>query len=299
MDAPTRPAKARQLTADLSLGDGLQEMLAGAHGALSRRANDARYPTAEAIHRFRVGLRRLRSILSAFGDAFPERERHALSDRLRAVAQRYGRVREWDVFLGTSLAPLRAEMPEEMALAALERQARKARRAALPPGDTLKSHLAAIEQALAEAPWLQRPAPARTEIWAMPLRDYAVGLLDERHRKLRKRLKRVDLADAANFHRLRIRVKKLRYPIELLRSLFDKDLAEAYLKRLVQLQDLMGRMNDARVAGTLVKALAPAPPLRAQHLLDGWIAREIETCRERFPARARAFRRADPFWEAQ
>ncbi|MGO8919645.1 MAG: CHAD domain-containing protein, partial [Stellaceae bacterium] len=188
MDAPTpRLAQAPELTADLGVGDGLQEMLAGALGALSRRANGARYPTAESIHRFRVGLRRLRSILSAFNDAFPERERRALGDRLRAVAQRYGRAREWDVFLDHSVAPLRAAMPEEAALAALERLARKARRAVLPPNDTLKANLAIIEQAVAEAPWLRRPAPGRTEIWAMPLRDYAAGLLDQRHRKLRKR----------------------------------------------------------------------------------------------------------------
>lgn len=297
MDVSTRPAKPPELTADLSVGDGLQEMLAGAQGALSRRATDARYPPAEAIHRFRVGLRRLRSILSAFGDAFPERERRALSDRLRAIAQRYGRSREWDVFLTGSIAPLRQAMPEEAALAALERLARKARRDALPPGDTLKSHLAAIEQAVAEASWLRRPAPSRTEIWAMPLRDYAAVLLNQRHRKLRKRLKHVDIDDAVSFHQLRIRVKKIRYPVELLKSLFDEDLAESYLERLVQLQDLMGRMNDARVGAMLLQTMTPPPPSEALHLMAGWTAREIAMCRERFPARARAFRRADPFWE--
>ncbi len=295
MDASTRPSAAPELTTDLAVGDGLQEMLAGALGALHRRASGARYPTAEAIHRFRVGLRRLRSILSAFDHAFPERERRALGDRLGAVAQRYGRAREWDVFLTYSVAPLRAAMPEEMALAALERLARRARRAALPPGDTLKSSLVVIEQAVADLPWLRRPAPGRTEIWAMPLRDYAAGLLDQRHHKLRKRIKHADLADAQSFHQLRIRVKKLRYPIELLKSLFDETRAENYLERLVQLQDLMGRMNDARVGDALMSTLPPPPP--AQHLLAGWMAREIATCRERFPACARTFRRADPFWD--
>ncbi len=211
------------------------------------------------------------------------------------MAQRYGRAREWDVFLDHSVAPLRAAMPEEAALAALERLARKARRAVLPPNDTLKANLAIIEQAVAEAPWLRRPAPGRTEIWAMPLRDYAAGLLDQRHRKLRKRIKHADLADAERFHQLRIRVKKIRYPAELLKSLFNDKLAEDYLERLAQLQDLMGRLNDARVGSELMRTLTPPAP--AQHLLAGWMAREIATCRERFPARARAFRRTDPFWE--
>ena len=110
------------------------------------------------------------------------------------------------------------------ALATLERLARKARRAALPPGDTLKSSLVVIEQAVADLPSAARPAPGRTEIWAMPLRDYAAGLLDQRHHKLRKRIKHADLADAQSFHQLRIRAKKLRYPIELWKSLFDETL---------------------------------------------------------------------------
>jgi len=294
MDALTRP-EALELTTDLTVGDGLQEMLAGALGALSRRASAAKCPAAEPVHRFRVGLRRLRSILSAFGEALPERERRAVADRLRAVGQRFGRTREWDVFLAQSVAPLRAAMPEEPALLDLERVARKARRQAMPPGDTLKSNLATIEEAIGEAGWLRRPGADQAETWEMPLRDYAGDLLGKRHKKLRKDVKRVDLADQAAFHQLRIRVKKLRYPSELLKSLFDDELAEDYLVRLVDLQDLMGRLNDARVGSALMRELALPPA--AQYLLTGWMAREIATCHEHFPASARAFRRAEPFWQ--
>lgn len=295
MDPPARFARVPELSAGLGVGDGLQEMLAGALSALSRRGHGARAPDAERVHRFRVGLRRLRSILSAFGDALPEPERRALGDRLRAVAQRYGRVREWDVLLAHSIAPLRTAMPDEEALAALERLVQKARRAALPPGDTLRGNLAAIEQAIDASPWLRQPAPGREEIWEMPLRGYAAHLLGQRHQKLRKHVKHADIADPERFHDLRIRVKKVRYPTELLKSLFDEERVEDYLERLVQLQDLMGRLNDARVGTTLLRELALATP--AQHLLAGWMAREIATCGERFPARARAFRRAAPFWE--
>src|SRR5689334_15463765 len=107
MDVITSRPEALTLTADLTLGDGLQEMLAGALSALARQASPAKLPRAEAVHRFRIGLRRLRSILSAFGDVLPEAERHALGDRLHAVAQRYGPAREWDLFLAGIVAPLR------------------------------------------------------------------------------------------------------------------------------------------------------------------------------------------------
>lgn len=286
---------AAEPAADLTVGDGLQEMLAGAVGALRSRSSAARYPAADAVHRFRVGLRRLRSILSAFADAFPEAERRALSDRLRAVAQRYGRAREWDVFLGECVAPLRQSMPDQEPLLPLERMARAARRAALPPGDTLRRSFIAIDEALTAAPWLRRPAPAQRDCWQTPLREHAASLLARRHRQLKKGLRAADLADQAAFHQLRIRVKKLRYPSELLKSLFDEALAKSYLRRLTELQDLMGQINDARVAGELMRALDVAEPV--QHLVAGWLARQIAGGRENFPHCARAFRRAEPFWE--
>jgi triphosphatase len=303
MTMPTRPLlmtplvgplEAGELTPDVAVGDGLQEMLGGALVVLRRRSSAALHPGAEGVHRFRVGTRRLRSILAAFAAALPERERRALGDRLRAVAQRYGRVREWDVFFAQCV-PLRAAVPEEEALAVLEREARRQRRAAMPPGDTLKTNLVAIERAIEEAPWLRRPDPDHAEVWDMPLKDYAAKLLEKRHRQLRKRVKTVDLADPAAFHQLRIRVKKLRYPVELMKSLFEEKSAKLYVERLVELQDLMGAMNDARVAGNLVHDLTLPPP--AQHLLLGWLAREQASARERFPACAKAFRRAAPFWE--
>jgi triphosphatase len=294
MDALARPAQL-ELTADLAVGDGLLEMLTGAMSALARRGSAAMNPGAETVHRFRVGLRRVRSILSAFAEALPERERQALSDRLRAVAQRYGQVREWDVFLAQVVMPLRQAMPQEEALLALERAARKARRQALPPGDTLRSNLLTIEAAIEEAPWLRRPNPDQAAVWDTKLHDYAAQLLGKRHRRLRRRIKLVDLADPAAFHQLRIRVKKLRYPSELLKSLFDEERVAKYLERLVDLQDVMGGLNDARVEGELLARLELQAA--AQHLVGGWLARDTASCRERFPGCARAFRRADPFWE--
>jgi triphosphatase len=297
MDAVARQPEALQLAPDFTVGDGLQEMLAGALGALHRHGAGAKIPSPESVHRFRVGVRRLRSILSAFSEALPEQERRALSDRLRAIAQRYGRVREWDVFLAHTVAALRRAMPEEdQALAELEQGVGEARQRALPPGDTLKSSVGAVQAAIDEAPWLRQPPAAAMESWQLPLRDYARGLLDQRHRRLRKRVKSVDLADRAAFHKLRIRVKKLRYPAELLKSLFDEEGAVDYLKRLVSMQEVLGTLNDALTGRVLVAELPV--PAATQRLVLGWSAHELETCRDRFPGYARAFRRAEPFWAA-
>jgi triphosphatase len=297
MDAALRRAEALHLTPDLTVGDGLQEMLAGALGALQGQNASAKGSSRESVHRLRVGLRRLRSILSAFSDALPEGERRALGDRLRAIAQRFGHAREWDVFLAHLVADLRKAMPEEEeALSEVERLAGEARRQALPPGDSIKTSLAAIEAAIDEAPWLRRPSPSSAPCWETPLPDYAAALLARRHRQLRKRVRRVELTDQGAFHSLRVRVKKLRYPAELLKSLFDEEGAADYLDRLVHMQDALGALNDALAARRLIGELSLPVPTR--RLLAGWVARDIETCRERFPARGRAFRHAEPFWVA-
>jgi len=296
MDAAVRKPGALQLTPDLTVGDGLQEMLAGALGAVHGLATPNKTPNRDSIHRLRVGVRRLRSILSAFSDALPDDERRALGDRLRAVAQRFGRAREWDVFVAHLLTGMRKAMPEEEeALGEVERLAGEARRAALPPGDSIKTSLAAIDAAMKEALWLHHPTPSLARCWEMPLPDYAAALLTRRHRQLKRRVKHVELTDQRAFHSLRVRVKKLRYPAELLKSLFDEEAASAYLDRLVHMQDALGALNDASTARRLAGELAL--PVSTQRLLLGWIAREIETCRERFPARGRAFRHGEPFWD--
>jgi triphosphatase len=291
----TRQLEAPHFAPDLSVGDGLQEMLAGALQGLRRHSTPAaRSGNPETVHRFRVGVRRLRSILAAFGDAMPEKERRALGDRLHAVQQRYARAREWDVFLTDTVAPLRLALPQEQTLAELQELAAAARLRALPPGEGLKSAVAAVEAAIEESPWLRRPVPALAETWKSPLRDFAIKLLDGRHRRLRKRVKHVDLTDQTAFHQLRIRVKKLRYPAEIVKSLFDEELAADYLERLIAMQDVLGGLNDAIVARGLTGELTLPPAARSA--VAGWIAHKIETCRDRFPTCGRDFRRAEPFW---
>jgi triphosphatase len=294
MDARARQPAALRLDADLSVGDGLKEMLAGALAALHRHQGSARAPGPEAVHHFRIGLRRLRSILSAFADVLPEHERRALGDRLGVAAQRYGRVREWDVFLARTVGQLRKTMPEQPALGLLVERALAARRKAMPHGATLKASIAAAEAAVEEAAWLHRPTDPLTSGWERSLPDYARELLEKRHRKLRRAVKQVELADPLAFHQLRLRVKKLRYPAELLKSLFDERGSAAYLDRLVALQNVLGGLNDALAGHSLVAALRL--PLETQHLVLGWLGHEMESVRRRFPDAARAFRHAKRFW---
>lgn len=292
--AETRRSAVPSLAPDASVGAGFEVTLAACLRALRIATSRGDPERPETVHRFRVGVRRLRSLLAAFRGVLPAEENRHLSARLASFAKRYGRAREWDVFRTVTLEPMVASLPDEPALLEIDACAREARNRAMPPDVNFLAELDAVGAALDAAHWLHYPRPEFADEWRRPLKDFAVDLLGTLHRRLRKRLKSVDLNDQASFHRLRISAKKMRYPIEMFRTLFDEDAVSAYLEQLIAVQDALGHLNDALVARDLVATLPLSS--RAQGLVNGWIGREIEACRDRFPAAARGCRRVDPFW---
>src|SRR5271166_1434844 len=76
---------------DVSVGAGLQLMVAAGVRSLRLAAQRGEPERPDTVHRFRVGLRRLRSLVSAFSDVLPDDERRILSQRLGSMAKRYSR----------------------------------------------------------------------------------------------------------------------------------------------------------------------------------------------------------------
>lgn len=280
---------------DSTVGAGLGLMLAAGLRNLRTSTVRGEPDRPETVHRFRIGLRRLRSLLSAFSKVLPDAERRVLGRRLASTAKRYGRVREWDVFLSGTVRPMMAAMPGDAALVELESCAREARRRALPEGVNFPGEAAAVAAAIDAASWLHNPPPEFSDAWQRDLKEFAGELFAKRHRRLRKRLKAVDLDEQASFHRLRIQAKKVRYPLEMFETLFEKEPIQDYLDRLITVQDALGHLNDAMAARNLVAEL----PLSSlpQGLASGWLAHEIEIRRHRFPPAAKKLRKASPFWE--
>ncbi len=177
----------------------------------------------------------------------------------------------------------------------MDAAARAARRDSLPPSGALHGQVEAVIAAIEEAQWLRQPSGGHETDWNKDLKEFSSDLLAKRHRKLRKHLKKVDIAVQADFHRLRVEAKKIRYPAEMFLNLFDDRAADAYLDRLVSIQDVLGQLNDALIARDQVGELSLSS--RAQGLVAGWLAHEIEARRARFPRAAKRLRQATPFWE--
>jgi CHAD domain-containing protein len=200
----------------------------------------------EALHATRVATRRLRSILRLFEDALPE-QAAALAEELRWLAGALGETRDLDVHLeqiGAWLAT--AGSQERVALEALQRLLQQDRLAArsrmLDALDSARYErlkinlvsLAALEQRL------PRLAKKQAAV-AMP------QLIRRRYRRARR------LADALSetspppdFHAVRIQCKRLRYALDCAEMLYGKP-ARAMIRRLADVQDILGRYQDAQV----------------------------------------------------
>jgi CHAD domain-containing protein len=283
------------LTPDSTVGTGLQVMIASGLRSLKGASQRGGTERPESIHRFRIGLRRLRSVLSAFSMVLPEDERRSLNRRLGSVGLSYSRLREWDVFIAGTVQPLAESLPDEPSIIELDATAREARKRALPDTSSLRRQVDDIVATIEEAEWLQRPAGAFELEWQKDLSGFASELLAKRHRRLRKRLKKVDIAVQEDFHRLRIQAKKIRYPTEMFGNLFEPKPADAYLDRLIAVQDALGQLNDALVARDRLVELPISS--RAQGLVSGWLAHEVKARSDRFPRAAKRLRKATPFWD--
>ena len=81
-------------------------------------------------------------------------------------------------------------------------------------------------------------------------------LIEERHRAAGKAARRAKRTGAAtDYHRLRIRCKRLRYALEFASGLYDGEL-KGFVRQMTRLQDALGSMQDAAVASSRLQVIA-------------------------------------------
>src|SRR5262249_44997013 len=128
------------------------------------------------------------------------------------------------------------------------------------------------------------------------LRALAADRLGRLHRRMLKAGKRFEKLALEDRHTVRKRLKRLRYLSEMVRPLFTASKVDAYVKGLKDLQDVMGRYQDAITGRVLFEERAASDP--AAWFGAGWLAaREAVLASECGHACRRAARKARPFWE--
>jgi triphosphatase len=258
----------------------------------------------EGVHQLRVALRRLRSALKIFRPAIHCPEVEAFDQELRALANRLGPARDWDVFLGGLGAELAAALPEEKRCAQLLKAASARRAAAYAalrlvldgPGFRLLV-LDGITLAVLK-PWraLAEPAP----LLDLPAPEFGAHLLDRRWHKLCVQGEAIETLDAHGLHELRLACKRMRYAAELFAPLWPGKPARRLLKRLAAVQDALGLANDMSVARRLVASLAsgtPAAPPWAVGLAEGFALGRLGSTRSKGLESWRKLNDTRAFWD--
>lgn len=203
----------------------------------------------EEVHNLRVAIRRFNQSLAVFRRYLPDKPRRACRAGVKMLMKLAGPVRDSDIalkFLLKSSEPGAAELRQKV------RPRRKQLAAALAAG------LKRMEQRKSFLKWRASLLPAHPP----ESRSYALAEADARHelagvaKKFFKAGKgsAEPKASPAEIHGFRIRAKKFRYTIELFRPLYGPQ-AEAWTKRLKQVQTLLGDINDCRVMRALAAEL--------------------------------------------
>ncbi len=212
----------------------------------------------EYLHQMRVGLRRSRSALRAFRELVPKNAAKPIAARLRGLMSALGTARDWDVFceslvrIGTHQPDRAPAMAQLLARARSRRTAarRRARQTAASP--KLQAFLLRALRWMNARPWRGRVEKAEPSLGA-----FAAASLERLHRKSLKQAQGIDWSDPERCHRLRIRMKRLRYACDFFAASFAGVAARPYIKRLEALQDILGDLNDVAVAQRLLAEIVP------------------------------------------
>lgn len=202
----------------------------------------------EALHDFRVAVRRTRSALGQIKAVFPAHTTRRYADAFAELGRITSEPRDLDVAL-LDFEQLQAELPENL-------------RADLDPLRELLQTRAAAAHARLNAyldsrtyrdlartweKFLNLPPPRRTLATNAPLPIRS--LADQRLHKLYRRILREGAAITPDsppeqLHALRKTAKKLRYLLEFFRALYPADKLDRLVKSLKRLQEYLGDYQD-------------------------------------------------------
>jgi triphosphatase len=278
-----RDAQGSEVIASV-LGSALEQVLGNAREVAAGQATD------KHVHQLRVGLRRLRSVLRELQD-LPELASvpATVQDQLTMLFRQLGEHRDALVLvpeLERQLAAAHAPPLARDPVGPLPDIAAAVRDTAF---QSAVLAIVAAQQRLLESP--QAPATGRKALRKAVTR---------RLRKLRAQSLEAgrDFAALAepDRHRVRKRLKRLRYLGELMRSLYPGRKVDRFVDALKDLQDTLGQYQDAAVGRRLWTEQAKSDP--NAWFGAGWLAaREEQLARSCEQACRAAFADATPFWK--
>jgi triphosphatase len=246
-------------------------------------------PDSEQMHQLRIGLRRLRTVLRELGDSQPGINA-AWEPELARVFRVLGEHRDRE-FLTLHMQPQ---------LIAAGGPAFDPAPAAVLPDPVQAVRSAAFQRTLLELLGFAhgQAASAGASGTAGTAGEPAVDVVRPRlvhlHRQIVRQGHNFLTLDEAHQHRLRKRLKRLRYLAELARPLFKGKQVDRYLHALKPVQDALGVYNDRRTAFGAYCKLAHDDP-RAWFAI-GWLGANRQDDAKACQRALRALAKGKVFW---
>jgi triphosphatase len=271
----------------------------------------------EGIHQMRVGFRRLRVALTAFGGDFRTPALEDLRARAKNLADKLGPARDLDVFVEDLLEPAAQANGAGEAFDLLRARAAQARRTAwdyavahvLSP--SFGAFMTDLGDALDRRIWFEAAGRAHAAeghmAFEIPARAIAGRMLAHRLAVAKKRGRHLNRLTDEQRHDFRIALKKLRYTAEFFAPLYESEAMAPFQRKLIRMQDALGALNDVAVArNTLGRLVATQDGLPAADRADlsfaagivyGWHLDRAAHIWKKGKTRWKAFAKVEPFWE--
>ncbi|MGN6475531.1 MAG: CYTH and CHAD domain-containing protein [Mycobacteriales bacterium] len=212
----------------------------------------------DAVHQMRVTARRLRSVLKTFKPLLDEQWAASLRRELSWLADSLGTTRDSEVLLRRLTRDL-DQLPEDLVIGPVRSRLEQVLHGNLATGRE------AVDAALSSERYvvlLERLVDAGWEPFTSPAGERPTGkvvpkLIRASWRELVDNVRRLDLPDAQadDWHRVRIQVKRLRYSCEAAAPMFGRP-AQRLAKIAASLQDSLGHNQDATIAAELLRTTA-------------------------------------------
>jgi triphosphatase len=269
---------------------------------LERNVDGARRGDAESLHQLRIGVRRLRALRPLGRSAGLAPADAQVRRDLKWLSRLLGAMRDWDVFIGETwpaasrAVASRTERPQIEAVAADLREASHAELRRALGGRRFRQLLRTLHASDAGERDEAKPVPPHVA------RSGKVGrLLSRRAKQVARRGRHIGRLDDEGLHRLRIRVKALRYLGEFVAASDESKTSGRYLKRLAAVQTSLGHLNDLAVSARLIDRIASTAGVRpggsAGERWHAYSTRRDTKLRARLANNWKKFAKTRPFWD--
>ena len=208
------------ITAEMTARDAFRAIAYATLRHFSGNAEGVRALDAESVHQMRVGLRRLRAAISLFDDILPGPSTTRIKKELKWLTGELAAARELDVFLAERIKPLGRASSPKRGFRAIEKHFSARRHTAFQKARDALASPRYRRLLIDLLEWLSLRNGRDVETSNMPIGDFAAALMQRRTRKARKEGRHLNQLSPRERHKLRIKIKKIRYALDFFRNLY-------------------------------------------------------------------------------